>query len=394
MQTLEVDEVAERAGVDREAVTTYVEVGVVTPDERDRFRPSDVARVRLVAGLVEAGLSLEDLRAAIEDRRLSLDFVDLLMPEPVRLVRPPADASGLAYEDAIGPILASRRPREDLIREDDLEILGLVARAVEMGAPLERVVRIVRAIGLAASKLVELQREFVDEVLLEPAIERTGSPIAALESTATDRYEYRDLGRRLSAVMMERFVDDAIFRNLVQLTEAALDAGGVGSPMSLETMVFVDVSDYTRLSERHGDATSARQAARLIDFVHDLAKPLGASLVKSLGDGAMLHAPDPVSGLELALEAVAGAEQAGLWPLHAGVNAGPMVRRDGDYYGTAVNIASRVADRAGSGEVVVTRPIVDANRSRDVRFHPLGPVALKNVQEPTELFRAERTGPA
>ena len=374
-----------------EAVRSYVLAGVLVPDESGIFLPPDIARTRLVAALVEAGVDLDDLATAIRDGRLSLGYVDHLMPDPVRLVPAPVDgdeAAPLAYEETIQPILGTDREPGAPIREDDLAILGLVARAVELGAPIDRVVRIVRSFGQAATKLVDVQRDFVDEVLLAPAFERTGSPIAALEVTSKDRFEYRDLGRRLSGLLMERFVDDAIFRNLVQFTESALVAGGIDAPSQQQTVVFIDVSDYTKLSEQHGDLASAHQAVLLADFVHDLANLHGSRLVKSLGDGAMVHAPNASGGLALALAAVADAETAGLWALHAGVNTGRMVRRDGDFYGTAVNIASRVADEAGPGEVVVTSAVVDTGIGDDIDFIPLGEVALKNVGQPVALFRA------
>lgn len=109
--------------------------------------------------------------------------------------------------------------------------------------------------------------------------------------------------------------------------------------------------------------------------------------MKSLGDAALVHFPSATPALDFALEMVQQAESRGLWALHAGVNSGPMLRRDGDYFGTAVNIASRVADAAGPGEVVVTRRVVDAWQGESVTFDSLGHVPVKNVDEPVEMFR-------
>lgn len=191
-------------------------------------------------------------------------------------------------------------------------------------------------------------------------------------------------------MLMDRFVDEAIHRNLVDLTEQALSAAGVHPAEHEQTIVFLDVSNYTHLSEENGDAASASQATLLADVVAELAREYGGRLVKSLGDGAMVHLPHPRSGLLLALEAVSSAESAGLWPLHAGVNSGPMVRRDGDFFGASVNVASRVSDIAGPGEVVVTDNVVAAAGDTAVRFFALGEFNLKNVGAPISLFRAER----
>ena len=68
---------------------------------------------------------------------------------------------------------------------------------------------------------------------------------------------------------------------------------------------------------------------------------------------------------------------------------GEALYRDGDYYGREVNQAARVVARAGGGEVLVTRPVVDVAAALDgLRFERIGEVGLKGFSEPTELFIA------
>lgn len=396
MVAYRLEDVALYAGVDPARVQDFVDAGMLTPDASGSFREPDIARVRLVDSLVQAGLGLEDLSEAVRDQRLSLSYVDLLMPEPVRMIAISEESDAaprLHYEDAVGPILGSYRRHGDPIREDDFAILGLVAEAIGLGAPPERVIQIITTIAQAASRLTDLQRDWVDEVLLAPAIERTGSPIAALDETSASRLRYREIGKEVTGLLMDRFVDEAIFGNLVELTERALSDVGI-RPTGQQTIVFVDISDYTRLAEERGDDESASQATRLTTFMAGLARRHGGRLVKSLGDGAMAHASDAKSGLAMAVAAVTGAESAGLWPLHAGVNSGPMVRRDGDFFGAAVNIASRVAGVAGPGEVVATESIMSAVDGGDYFFSPLGEFQLKNVGSAISLYGVEPAAPS
>lgn len=394
MVALRGEELALHAGITLEMIHTFVGAGMLVADESGTFSEPDIARVRLVDSLVQAGLGLEELSEAVRDGRLSLSYVDLLMPEPVRLV-PVADggdqAARLEFEDVVRPMLGSERTHDGLIREDDYDILGMVAEAVELGAPPDRVIQIIRSIARAAARLTDLQRDWVDEVLLAPAIERTGSPIAALEETSAVRLRYREIGKKVTGLLMDRLVDDAIFRNLVELTEQALSDVGIHPTGQEETIAFIDISNYTRLSEERGDAESALQATRLTEFVDKLARQHGGRLVKSLGDGAMVHVSNQGAGLSIALEAVSSAESVGLWPLHAGVNSGPMVRRDGDFFGAAVNIASRVADAAGPGEVLVTENIVSTAEDSTSRFISVGESQLKNVATPLPLYRVQTT---
>jgi adenylate cyclase len=113
-------------------------------------------------------------------------------------------------------------------------------------------------------------------------------------------------------------------------------------------------------------------------------------VVKFLGDGAMLHYRDAVGAVRGSLELIALFPTAGLPPGHAGVNAGPVVFRDGDYYGRAVNVAARVADRACPGEVLVAEDAIPDRVPDDLRFEFVERATLKGVTAPVALYRAHR----
>jgi adenylate cyclase len=70
-----------------------------------------------------------------------------------------------------------------------------------------------------------------------------------------------------------------------------------------------------------------------------------------------------------------------------GVHYGRAVYRDGDYFGTEVNLAHRVVARALGGEVMVTTAVANAiGSSNYLRFDPIGEVELKGFPAPVELF--------
>jgi adenylate cyclase len=82
--------------------------------------------------------------------------------------------------------------------------------------------------------------------------------------------------------------------------------------------------------------------------------------------------------------------KAGLPPAHIGVAAGPAVANGGDYFGRTVNLASRIAGRAGTGQVLVSESVANA-AVPDVRFVELGEVNLKGFAKPAKVF--EPTAP-
>ena len=74
--------------------------------------------------------------------------------------------------------------------------------------------------------------------------------------------------------------------------------------------------------------------------------------------------------------------------LHAGMHQGVVVRREGDYFGGAVNLAARLLALAGSGELLATRAAVD-RASGSERWAALGTRKLRGLQQEVEIFRLE-----
>lgn len=152
--------------------------------------------------------------------------------------------------------------------------------------------------------------------------------------------------------------------------------------MTDRTIAFVDLAGFTALTEAHGD----RSAVELVDDFTRLAREavadVASELVKTIGDAVMLAASTPADGLA-AVKALFEAcyERDGSPEPRGGLHHGPVLARDGDYYGATVNLAARVASRAGSGQALATTSVTDA--ARDIV--ELGPHQLRNVLDPVEL---------
>ena len=156
------------------------------------------------------------------------------------------------------------------------------------------------------------------------------------------------------------------------------------------TIAFVDLAGFTALTDVHGD----QAAVELIDDFADTARQAtarsGATLVKTVGDAVMIAAPTPEVGLDAVrqlFEAAYGRD--GFPEPRAGLHHGLVIERRDDYFGATVNLAARVASRAGSGQALVTGTILDAARSAGVDTVPLGAHQLRNIVEPIELWAVE-----
>jgi class 3 adenylate cyclase len=75
---------------------------------------------------------------------------------------------------------------------------------------------------------------------------------------------------------------------------------------------------------------------------------------------------------------------------HAGVHVGSVIERDLDIYGNTVNLASRIAEAAGPGEVFASEAVMDEAGAATFAFERTGDVQLKGLPEPIPLFRVRR----
>ena len=156
------------------------------------------------------------------------------------------------------------------------------------------------------------------------------------------------------------------------------------------TIAFVDLAGFTALTDAHGDEA----AADLVDVFTGMARaavaPTDAELVKTVGDAVMLAAPTPDAGLDAVRRLFDIAyERDGLPEPRAGLHHGPVIARGDDYFGATVNLAARVASRAGSGQALVSATILDAAAGAEIDAVSLGAHVLRNVLDPVDLWAIE-----
>jgi adenylate cyclase len=400
VETFDLDEAAARAGLPPSELSRLVELGVITPLPTGRFAAGHLRRASMVRSLVASGISLEGLAAAIERGAVSLAFLDAPAFERFSALggatfQEIADDRGipvhmlLAVREAAGSPAASPADR---IREDELVYADLIKLAIGGGLREPAMLQMARTQGDNLRRLAETESAIWKDEIIEPAL-RAGIPVEqVLGGEFGDHMS--ELTERALIAMYHLQQARAWTGDIIDGLEAQLAAAGLHSRLERPpAMCFLDITGYTRLTQEHGDAAAAELATTLGQIVQRESIRHGGRPVKWLGDGVMLHYQDPARAVVGALDLVRAVADGGLPPAHVGLHAGPVIFQAGDYYGSTVNLASRIADKAGPGRVFVSQSVIDHAAGAPVRFMDVGRFELKGVAEPMPLFEVTRASP-
>jgi adenylate cyclase len=393
-------EAAARAGIDQDTLDELVKLEIVQPGDGDRFSEGVVRKVALVGSLIAGGIPAAALAAKIRAGDFDMNFLD--SPsfdtftalsgqtfEQVASERHIPIEVLLAVRESVGAAVASPT---DHISEIELEIVPSIEAQLASGFPPDTVERLVRILGDSLRRYVLAGAEAFRIHIIGPVANASGGEIGAAAETASERIS-GPIEHALVA-MYRAQLRHAYTSNIVDGITSELAASGiVASNERPPAMCFLDITGFTRLTSERGDKAAADLADVLGRLVMRVSVEHGGRPVKWLGDGVMLHFRDPGAAVVAALIMADEVPRAGLPPAHVGLHAGPVIFQDGDYYGATVNLASRIADYARPGEVLVSRAVVDASTDGEGDFIALGQVELKGAPGPIELYVARRRGP-
>jgi adenylate cyclase len=394
-------EVAGRAGVEPDYVDRLVELGILRPGSDETFSTGDVRRARWVQSFERAGVPLEGLAAAVRDGTLSFSYLDATAFDRFAGVsettfRELSERTGvpldllLVVREAHG--FAEPRP-EDHVREDELAVVPTIELQLSSGIRPEGIERLLRAYGDGLRRIVETETDWYRTEVELPLLEGGMTEVEMLAAQA-------DVGSQITPLLDQALVsiyhgqqEHAWSKSAVEDVEGALERAGLYRRVHRPPAIsFLDISGYTRLTEERGDEAAAELATTLATLVRGSSREHGGQPVKWLGDGVMFYFPNPGDGVLAALDMVEGVAAHDLPPARVGIHAGPVVFQEGDYFGRTVNIASRIAEYARPGEVLVSQEVVDATDLDGLSVTAIGPIELKGVSQPLNLHSVRRLG--
>lgn len=214
--------------------------------------------------------------------------------------------------------------------------------------------------------------EKYEEYLLEPSYAkmfRSGG--AAMEDFLSGKGT--DLGKALNAAVEE-------FKNPAEQKR--------GGPVAV---MFTDIVGSTKLTQQLGDSGAQKLVHLHNTVVRNALREFCGTEVKPAGDGIMasfVSCPEAVGAgiaIQKSLTQARAKDPSILLHLRVGINAGEPIAENGDLFGTTVQIAARICDKAGTDDVYVSQVVKDLSQGRGT-FENKGTFELKGVAEPQTLY--------
>ncbi len=173
--------------------------------------------------------------------------------------------------------------------------------------------------------------------------------------------------------------------------EAAQTQVGKLAADDVHTILFTDVEGSTALTNRLGDAKARELLREHERITREALKAHGGSEVKAMGDGFMASFSSATQGLECSIALQKAFAQRNTSAeeeirVRIGLNAGEPIAEDEDLFGTAVNMAARIAAKADAGEILVADVVRLLVAGKEFLFNDRGDTELRGFEDPVRVY--------
>jgi adenylate cyclase len=337
-------------------------------------------RLELIDYLVGLGATIDEMVQA-RDALPALASTLSLRGKGERFTpREAAERAGVPFETARRIWHAAGFPAPEpgamVCTEEDVETIRLFeAGAAFLGE--DAVLQIMRVMGTSMARIADaVVAAFLSNIVVPVITEDPGGLRLAKANV-----EAIELLRAATGPM------EAIFRRHIDLFQRPLDVDMAGTQEL--TVGFVDLVGSTALAQQLSITELGRVLGEFDEMVSDAVVLRGGRVVKLIGDEVMFVVADPSAACEIArdlLDRLRAHER--LPDARGGLACGAVLSRDGDYFGSVVNLAARVVKLAAPGEVLVSVEVRDA--LPDVVFPSIGAREVKGFDQLVELFALDR----
>ena len=162
-------------------------------------------------------------------------------------------------------------------------------------------------------------------------------------------------------------------------------------PVLQAAILFADVSGSTRLYETAGDTIAAAAIDQCLTMLKQKTEAAGGRVIKTIGDEIMSVFGSADAAANAAMDMQNGVAQlaptAGIrLGIRIGFNCGPIVERNNDVFGDAVNVAARLTSQAQKDQIITSREAVEALSPRlKASCRQLYSIQIKGKEQEVEL---------
>jgi adenylate cyclase len=266
-------------------------------------------------------------------------------------------------------------------------MMKYAAAVLAAGFPLPAYLQLLRVYGQVMAQIADAEVRLMHLYVHKPLM-RAGVPnVEIAEEMEEMAREVLPLATPFIAYLHSRLLSHFVEQDMIGHMEADLGDEALEEGRLRVAIAFADLAGYARLTVEQGDEVAVSTVERFVEAVGENL-PADARVIKTLGDEVMVVGSDAAALTAWAVELQRGIA-ADEPPPRIGIHYGEALYRDGDYFGRDVNQAARVVARAGGGEVLVTRSVVElADGLAGLQFDRIGEVRLKGFSDSTELFIA------
>jgi adenylate cyclase len=356
----------------------------VSPERGDESFWADVLRAQ--------GVGEDEIAEARSEGPLELFAVErYILEEPLRYdLATAAETSGIPEAElrtfwrALG--FPDPEPGERTFTQRDVDMMRTVLQFIDAELVDETVaMQMARVIGSSLARVATAQVEVADL--------RGGGIAVADTASMTEEERALEVQRAAELIPVLSGVIESVWRRHLASAARARILQDDEAPEQPVTVGFADLEGFTSLSQQLPEHELAELVNHFEAVAYDVVARFPRSrVVKMIGDEVMFASDDVHEGADLALAlAQAYGDDEALGDVRVGLATGRALKLEGDLYGPAVNMASRIVSIAYPGSVVVSPEVHDAlDGDPHYRFRALRPHHLRHIGR-TRLWRLHRS---
>jgi class 3 adenylate cyclase/YHS domain-containing protein len=370
------------------------ELGLVHPPEGDSIGV-ELERVRLIRFALNRGYTAEKLASIVRSHGDLIGYfaerVAASTGAPVCRMDEAAAVVGLGPADFKSLRRAAGLVDQPQAYPEDIEAFRTMRAALDAGIGIDVLTQILRVFAGCTERIADGVNRLFHLYVHERLRDAGASGVELMEQTTAISEPAIPLLEPTVLYFHRKGWERAFAEDMMlHLAEEATAPSEVPGEL-VRAFLFVDLSSFTPMTEAMGDTAAAEVVDRFSQLVRGGAARCSGQVFKQIGDEFMLVFPDGRCAAMCGLRIQDAAADERRFPaLRMGAHVGSVIYREGDYVGTAVNIAARVAAAATRHQFVATDAVRRDLGDLDVEVKALGPQHLKGLSERIELFELSR----